>query len=378
MGFTPDAGVMSSMFITFSVATIVLVCRLLSRKITHVSLWWDDYLATISWVAAALYFGFTVYWATAMGLGHAKEDVPQPALTVDEYARFGLFMAEFLYAMSLGFSKLAILCLYLRLFSVSKIQPGIYILQGCTIIWITIRTVMTIFHCVPVEAYWKLNIKGAVCNIDPGKFMFGTTLVHLFLEIAVLLLPVFQVARLQLRLGQKLAVVVMFMFGIFVCAASIVVLVQAITLDSHTTELAKDVKGVIVWAGTEAYLAIISSCLPITRPIFRRFLSGSILGSTSNSTGPNPLGGLTSSKGIKLRHTTRTNPLDDNSSERQLADPADGLSGDTYFETHAERGCHNKTLISCVDKAADSDSDAPRTCGIQVTNETKVWYETIG
>jgi hypothetical protein len=149
-----------------------------------------------------------------MGLGHMKKDIPHPALKVDEYARFGLFMAEFLYAMSLGFSKLAILCFYWRLFSVSNIRPGIYILQGCTIIWLIIRTVMTIFHCTPVEAYWNLNIKGAVCRIDPGKFMFGTTLVHLMLEIAVLLLPVFQVVSLQLRLGQKLAVVVMFMFGI--------------------------------------------------------------------------------------------------------------------------------------------------------------------
>jgi hypothetical protein len=149
-----------------------------------------------------------------MGLGHAKKDVPQPAERVEEYARFGLFMAEFLYAMSLGFSKLAILGFYWRLFSVSNIRVGIYILQGCTVIWLTIRTFMTIFHCIPVEAYWNHNIKDAVCKIDPAKFMFGTTLVHLMLEIAVLSLPVFQVKSLKLRMGQKVAVVAMFMFGI--------------------------------------------------------------------------------------------------------------------------------------------------------------------
>jgi hypothetical protein len=195
----------------------------------------------INKVAAALYFGFAIYCkfiitqelrnlsqsaaeyqhtnhfnigTIAMGLGHVKEDIPLPAEEVDEYARFGLFMAEFLYAWSLGFSKLAILCFYWRLFSVSNIRPGIYILQASTVIWLTIRTFMTIFHCVPVEAYWNFNIKGAVCKIDPGKFMFGTTLVHLLLEISVLLLPVFQVASLKLRSGQKFAVVAMFMFGI--------------------------------------------------------------------------------------------------------------------------------------------------------------------
>ncbi|KAL6362485.1 hypothetical protein LRP88_03767 [Fusarium phalaenopsidis] len=325
-------------------------------------------------LAAALYFGFTIYWATVMGLGHLKKDVPKPADRVEEYARFGLFMAEFLYAMSLGFSKLAILGFYWRLFSVSNIRLGIYILQGSTVIWLTIRTFMTIFHCIPVQAYWNHNIKDAVCNIDPAKFMFGTTLVHLFLEIAVLSLPVFQVKALNLRLGQKIAVVAMFMFGIFVCAASIIVLVEAITLNPKTTEMAKDIKGVIIWAGTEAYLAIISSCLPIIRPVFRRLISNSILSSKSNSTGPNAISGLTSSKGIKLSNIVRTKEINDNSSQRQLADLEDGSSGDMDFHSYPDRGGHNNTTITtCADEEPNNNTN--RAYGIQVKNETKVYYE---
>jgi hypothetical protein len=124
-------------------------------------------------------------------------------------------------------------------------------------------------------------------------------------------------------------------------------------------------------------ISLYKACLPITRPIFRKFMSGSILGSKSNPSNPNPLSGLTSSKGIKLRNPTRTNPLDDNSSERQLADPEDGLSGDTYFESYAERGGHNNTVITRVDKGPNNNDDTSRTCGIQVKNETNVYYETI-
>ncbi|CAN9166963.1 unnamed protein product [Alternaria sp. RS040] len=329
---------------------------------TNVALWLDDYFAMVSWVAAALYCGFALYWTLVMGLGHVKADIPHPAEEVDEYARFGLFMAEFLYAWSLGMSKLAILCFYWRLFSVSNIRPGIYILGACTIIWLTIRTFMTIFHCVPVQAYWNFNIKDAVCTIDPGKFMFGTTLV----------------ASLRLRPGQKFAVVAMFMFGIFVCAASIVVLIVCINLNAKTTEMSRDVKGVIIWAGTESYLAIISSCLPITRPVFRKFLSGTILGSKSHSTGPNPLSDF-SGKGIKLRNSHRTKELDDNSSERQLAQHDDGSSGrgDMYYESYAERGGYNKTVVSRVDEVPDGNANAPGTYGIQVRNETNVRYESI-
>ncbi|KAF4341847.1 integral membrane protein [Fusarium beomiforme] len=345
--YTPDAGVMSSQIITYSVATTLVT-------------------------AASLYFGFTMYC-------HLKADVPLPAEEVEEYARFGLFIAEFTYAMSLGFSKLAILGFYWRLFSVSNIRMGIYILQGATVIWLTIRTFMTIFHCVPTAAYWDLNIKNAVCNINPAKFMFGTTLVHLFLEIAVLSLPVFQVKNLKLRPGQKIAVVAMFMFGIFVCVASVIVLIEAERLNPKTTEMARDIRGVIIWAGTEAYLAIISSCLPIIRPIFRKFISSSILSSKSNSTGPNPISGLTSSRGIKLTNVTRTKEIDDNSSQRQLAELEDGSSDDMNFHGYTERGGtranHNTVITSCADERPNSHTHNPSLQGIQVKNETRVYYE---
>ncbi|KAL2671610.1 hypothetical protein Neosp_014200 [[Neocosmospora] mangrovei] len=260
-----------------------------------------------------------------MGLGHLKADVSKPPEKVEEYARFGLFMAEFLYAMSLGFSKLAILGFYWRLFNVSNIRLGIYILQGCTVIWLTIRTFMTIFHCIPVQAYWNHNIKDAVCKVDPAKFMFGTTLVHLFLEIAVLSLPVFQVKALKLRLGQKIAVVAMFMFGIL--------------------------------------------------PVFRRVISSSILSSKSNSTGPNPISGLTSSRGIKLSNIVRTKEMNDNSSQRQLADLEDGSSGEMDFHSYPERGGHNNTIITTgADEVPNNDTN--KTYGIQVKNETKVYYES--
>ncbi|RBR06895.1 hypothetical protein FVER53590_11209 [Fusarium verticillioides] len=374
--YTPDAGVMSSQIITYSVATTLLVCRLISRRLTHVALWWDDFFAMMSWISASLYFSFTIYWAVDMGLGHAKSEVPLPAETVEEYARKGLFIAEFTYAMSLGFSKLAILGFYWRLFSVSNIRMGIRILQGCTVIWLTIRTFMTIFHCIPVSAYWDHHIKNAVCNIDPAKFMFGTTLVHLMLEIAVLSLPVFQVKNLKLRPGQKIAVVALFMFGIFVCIASIIVLIEAINLNLNTTEMARDIRGVIIWAGTEAYLAIISSCLPIIRPIFRKFISSSILSSKSNSSAPNPISGLTSSRGIKLTNVTRTKEIDDNSSQRQLAELEDGSSDDMNFHGYQERVAgHNTVITSCADERPNSHAHNTSVQGIQVKNETRIYYE---
>lgn len=81
-------------------------------------------------------------------------------------------------------------------------------------IWLIIRTFMAIFHCVPVDAFWDHAIEDSRCDIDDSKFFFGTVLVHLIIDIGILALPVFQVKNLQLRLGQKIAVTGLFMFGI--------------------------------------------------------------------------------------------------------------------------------------------------------------------
>jgi hypothetical protein len=100
-----------------------------------------------------------------------------------------------------------------------------------------------------------------------------------------------------------------------------------------------------------------------------------LLSSKSNSTGPNPISGLTSSKGIKLTNVNRPKEVDDNSSQRQLADLEDGSSGDMDFTAYRERGGHNCTVTTCADKSLDSNSNS-RTYGIQVKNETKVYYES--
>jgi hypothetical protein len=86
---------------------------------------------------------------------------------------------------------------------------------------------------------------------------------------------------------------------------------------------------------------------------------------------------LTSSKGIKLTNVTRTKEVDDNSSQRELADLEDGSSGDIEFHSYAERGGRNNTIITtCADELPNENAGSSRTHGIQVRNETKVYYET--
>ena len=77
------------------------------------------------------------------GLGCFLEDIPIPSDLVLLRSRLLLFHLELAYALSLGFSKLAILAFYWRMFKNSKIRLPIQILSVATIIWLIFRVRFT-------------------------------------------------------------------------------------------------------------------------------------------------------------------------------------------------------------------------------------------
>lgn len=153
---------------------------------------------------------------TEAGLGFALADIPgfaSPEAILEAGVKY-LYVAEICYAFALAFAKLSILAFYWRMFSLSSIRLPIQILVGASVVWLIIRTFMAVFHCVPIAAFWDKSIEDASCNINDSQFFFGTVLVHLILDLVILALPVVQIQRLQLKLGKKVAVIALFMFGV--------------------------------------------------------------------------------------------------------------------------------------------------------------------
>ncbi|VUC21882.1 unnamed protein product [Clonostachys rosea] len=271
---------------TFLLATIFIALRLVARYVTKVETWWDDWFALLAYLCAFGFSGVVIEWTLGAGLGRPLEAVNNSREDAYYQSRMLLWIGEIIYAFTLAFSKLSVLGFYWRLFRTSGIRIPIQILTGASIVWLVIRTFMAIFHCVPVHAFWDLTVNSKVCNIDDSRFFFGTVLVHLIIDALILVLPVVQVKNLRLRLGQKIAVIGIFMFGILVCVASIGVLVESTKFDPKSPEMPLEISPIIIWATMEVNLAIISTCLPLMRPIFHRMLPDSVLGSNTRS---NPL-----------------------------------------------------------------------------------------
>lgn len=65
---------------------------------------------------------------------------------------------------------------------------------------------------MPVQAYWD-STAGGYCAIEDTKFFFGSILVHVIMDMAIILLPVMPIKRLALPLRQRIGIAVVFMFG---------------------------------------------------------------------------------------------------------------------------------------------------------------------
>lgn len=370
------------LFVTFAAATIITVLRLVSRRLKRIPLSWDDYFALCGFAISIGWIIIIPYWINH-GLGLHIDDVVATKDTTLEDALFEakllLFIAELFYAFGLFFAKVSILSLYWRMFNVTNIRLPIQILFGCSFVWIIFRIFMGIFHCVPVEAFWDSNA-GGYCAIEDKKFFFGTTLVHAAIDIAILILPMWQISQLQLPLLQKCGIMIMFTFGFFICAAAIRLIVAARVFDDKSPDLTWNICEIVIWATVEVNLINVSASLPTIRPACTYiFTCTHPRTRTEASSGnyPNTDARSRTKRSIRLDTIDKSSPNDESSSTHQLADSDDGGGRGSVsdFESHAIdrlRPAGNKFTSTVTGQNASGSNSRSHFDGILVKNETVV------
>ncbi|PLB50436.1 hypothetical protein P170DRAFT_381115, partial [Aspergillus steynii IBT 23096] len=273
-GDIPDnSAALSLPSLVFVILTpIVVATRLLGRQYLSGQIGPDDWIILTSCVFAetvSIQMIVVCRWA----FGKHEDDVSKELLirTLKLY-----FIAQILYKINIGLSKISILLLYLRLF----IQRWFVITCWTWIVIITAFTLSTvvssIFQCSPVQyAFDKSSPDQGSC-INLTAFWYANAAFNIFSDLALVALPVPVISRLQLPLRLKLILCCIFAVGAFVCITSIL---RITTLDIATSYL--DITWNSIdsskWTVIESNLGIISACLPaLRRPL--AFLSPRLFG----------------------------------------------------------------------------------------------------
>ena len=188
-----------------------------------------------------------------------------------------LWISEFFYSWSICLSKLAILTFFRRVFQFSSIRWPIIIIMIICVIWITLRTFLTLFRCSPIQYYWDRSLNGR-CVIDVAMYYFATDLTHTLLDVIIVTLPIYEILKMQLPLGQKIAVTGLFSCGLLcvssrpspsigsqadtrcsVCIASAFQIVQSTRYDPNSQELPYQLGLSMIWGSVEVQIAVLAS-----------------------------------------------------------------------------------------------------------------------
>ncbi|KAK3174435.1 hypothetical protein OEA41_001681 [Lepraria neglecta] len=257
---TEAHSIYASIAIVTVIATVGVILRFISRNKSKTRLGYDDY--TILLALTFLYgLNVTVILDTALyGLGRHLPAVD--FIQLPNFQKTGL--ANFiLYFTTSAAIKASLLFLYYRYFGISKpFRLALYISAGIIFCWYMSVFFATIFQCIPVAAFWDRTIKNPKC-MDLVAFSVGSGVTNLLTDVMILCLPMPMVWFLHTNRTQKLILTGIFLLGFFVCAGSIVRIVQLNQINGF--DVTWELRNVFIWTSVEPSIGILSACLPTMR-----------------------------------------------------------------------------------------------------------------
>lgn len=174
------------------------------------------------------------------------------------------FAYVYIYTWSLCVIKFSILALYRRIFGMTWLGWFCVVLTAGYLI--TNHVVLPLYTR-PLHYYWNQWYGGeGVVLVNEAKFYLGIGIINLFGDICILTIPVQSVLKLNMGRSQKVAVILTFLLGSFVCFASLYRIITIVHL-VNTTDISWAKSDVFIWSSVEPSVGIISGCLPTLRPL---------------------------------------------------------------------------------------------------------------
>ncbi|KFY03178.1 hypothetical protein O988_01662 [Pseudogymnoascus sp. VKM F-3808] len=251
------------LFITATVMVIVsgsFVMARMGQRYKSQLFGWDDYTIAFS-LFCSIILTVTINIAVLNGYGMHVKALSHEELTT---ALGWFYGSQIIYKVLLGATKSSLLLFYMRIFVGKRFQMMCWACMAVVIAWSVGSTFATIFQCIPVAAFWDKSIKDPKCT-DTDAFWVAYAVINIITDFIILLLPIWEIRKLQLPLAQKISLMGIFALGGFVCATSIirtnaVAASVANKKDSTWTFIPRS-----TWTLVEANVGIICACLPMMR-----------------------------------------------------------------------------------------------------------------
>ncbi|KAK0660782.1 hypothetical protein QBC41DRAFT_261546 [Cercophora samala] len=289
------------------ICSIFVLLRFWSSTIQKRKFYADDFLVLLAHIAMIAMAGVTI-WGIVNGLGNPAAD-----LSMDEFKVMAqvLVGASVTWTVSTTVVKMAVLCLYTRIFDVVIFKRIAYGLIGVCACYGIAFEVVFITRCTPVSQEWD-PVPWGSCK-DVKQTQMASNSINLVLDVAIVVLPMIPLWSLQMALTRKLVITGMFGFGF----ATVAVMLYRVYVTVHANpDPALALADVGLLSFIELWLGIIVACVPTTAPVFRTYVKPTLFKALSKFCGysrktvSNPIetiGGSGKASGGRSGHNFRSN-----------------------------------------------------------------------
>ncbi|KAL1866870.1 hypothetical protein Daus18300_006573 [Diaporthe australafricana] len=311
--------------------TAVVGVRFALRFHRRTGFWLDDWFILASLVLVWGLYAISILSVQIGGIGipFGVNVATDPLMVWLEHLLKLLYAAQIIYASTIMTAKLSILALYWRLFPTAFMKRGCVVLAVLTIIWWAVGVLVDIFQCTPISKAFKYSGPDGSC-ISQTAYCLGMIIPNILIDIMILSLPTFEVSKLHLPRGQRVALASVFLLGAGVTSASGVKMYYHLELVEGVGQNFDFTMGLYkpqLWMTLEPDMAIICACLPVMRPLVTMLLAsplyrslasylstGATFGSTKSSkrAASNTIGGSSVTQSHAARHGGRDNDRDGN------------------------------------------------------------------
>ncbi|OBT68852.1 hypothetical protein VE03_02047 [Pseudogymnoascus sp. 23342-1-I1] len=277
--------VVSSAFIVITIASVIL--RVAGRRIKKIALQAEDYLIFVALVFVLALITCDIIGVTHGGVGrHAADVVVEDGPQVLVAFLKDLVAIQMLWATSLMFIKLSILCFYIRIFNVKPFIIASTAVAVLVVLWALSVILCGFFLCRPFAYNWDQSIKGS-CG-DQIKSYIITGALNIATDALVLGLPMPMIWRLKVNLRSKIALTGIFTIGFFIFIISIIRLKSLVTVSYE--DITYSVPDALIWSMLEPSLALTLASIPIMRPVFAKIFPDNTQPGNSGLSNSNPNG----------------------------------------------------------------------------------------
>ncbi|KAH8902346.1 hypothetical protein BR93DRAFT_972734 [Coniochaeta sp. PMI_546] len=272
LSFRADAGdsyghggaIIAAAIVSFVLTAAVVALRFYTRvKIVRV-LGGEDWTILVSLIFS-LGVSITAIAMSSLGFGQHYQTISAANLVAISKTSFALVV---FYQLSLAFTKVSILVLYLRLLTYHYSRWAVYVMLCVVVIYNIWGFVSEMTICIPLSKLWSDPGYGT-CH--PISFTWAVIGLHIATDFLIFFLPIPVFFNVKMSLKKKITVVAVFTVGFIACIISIVRAVRIYQLSTAVMDYTYDLAEISYWNLAEVNSSIICACLMIFKPLISRF-----------------------------------------------------------------------------------------------------------